>query len=120
MFPSAVPIRAPGVKLVVIRAEILHVGVQLIRSREHRVVMRTYGIRRSATGNLAFSVANSDGGGIAALINVDAIDARSCNRESQIRRIDFVGLVLVEMTHAHQNRAFRQANLRDVIVKIEK
>jgi hypothetical protein len=120
MFPSAVTVGAPGVELVVIRPQILHVSAQLIRSRKHRVVMRANGIRRSAAGNLAFPFANSNGGGIAALINVDAIGARPCNRESQIRRIDFVGLVFAKMAHAHQNCAFRQANLRDVVVEIEK
>ena len=120
MFPSAVSLGAPRVKLVVIRAEILHIRAQLIRSRKHRIIVCANGIRRSASGNLAFPVANSDGGRIAAFVNVDAIDARSCNRESQIRRINFVSLVVIQMTHAHENCAFSQANLRDVIVQIQK
>jgi hypothetical protein len=101
MFPSAVTVGAPRVKLVVIRVEVLHVSAQLIRSRKNRVVMRANGIRRSPAGDLAFPVANSDRGGIAAFINVDAIGAWPCNRESQIRRIDFVGLVFTQMTNAH-------------------
>jgi hypothetical protein len=95
MFPTTVAVRAPGIKLVVIGVEILYVRVQLIGSREHCVVMGTNGIRRAAARNLAFSVANSNGSGVPALINVDAIDTWSCNRECQVRRINFVRLVPV-------------------------
>jgi hypothetical protein len=82
--------------------------------------MAANGIRRAASGNLPFPVANPDRCRIAAFINVDAIDARTRNRESQVRRIDLVRLVIVQMTHPHQNRAFAQAHLRDVVVKIQK
>jgi hypothetical protein len=120
MFPSPVTVGAPRVKLIVIRAEILHVGIQLIRSREDCVVMGANGIRRSAASDLAFTFANSDRCSIAAFINVDPISSRAVNGESQIWRIDFVRFVLIQMTHAHQNRSFGQSNLRDVIVQIEK
>jgi hypothetical protein len=120
MFPSTITIRAPGIKLIVVRAQILNVRIQLIYSRKHRVVMRTNRIRSSASGNLTFPVANSYGCGIPALVNVDAIYARTRDRKSQIRRIDFVRLIPVQMTHSHQNCAFAQAHLRNVIVQIEK
>jgi hypothetical protein len=120
MFPSTVTVRAPRVKLVVIRAQILHIRTQLVCTGKHRVVMAANGIRRAAAGNLPFPVANPDGRRVTAFINIDAIDARTCNRESQIWRIDFICLVIIKMTHAHQNRAFAQAHLRDVIVQIQK
>jgi hypothetical protein len=101
VFPSAVSIRAPRVKLVVIRAEVLHIGAQLIGSRKYRVVMRANGIRRSAAGNLPFPVANPYRCRITAFINVDTISARTCNRERQIRCIDFIRLVIIQMTHTN-------------------
>jgi hypothetical protein len=101
MFPSPVTVGAPRVKLVIIRPQILHIRTQLIRSREDRIVMRANGIRRSAAGNLAFPFANPNGGGIAPLINVDAIGAGARNRESQVRRVNFIGLVFTQMAHAH-------------------
>ncbi len=42
------------------------------------------------------------------------------DRESQIRCIDFIRLIIIQMTHPHQNRAFAQAHLRDVVVQIQK
>jgi hypothetical protein len=120
MFKSAVSVGAPRVKLVVIRAQILHIRIQLICSRKHRIVMAANGIRRAPTGNLPFTVANPDRRRIAAFINIDAIDSGTRDRESQIRRVDFVRLVIVQMTHPHQNRAFAQTHLRDVVVQIQK
>ena len=101
MFPSAITISAPGIKLIVVRAQILNVRTQLIDSRKHCVVMCTNRIRSSATGDLPFPVANSYGCGIPALVNVEAIRPRPRDRKSQIRRIDFVGLIPVQMTHPH-------------------
>src|SRR5579859_4976961 len=79
MFPSPVTVGAPRFKFVVIRAQILHVRAQLVGSREHRVVVGANGIGHSAAGYLPLSVADLDGSGIAALINVDAIDAGARN-----------------------------------------
>jgi hypothetical protein len=118
MFPSAVSVCAPRVELVVIRAQILHIRAQLIDARKHRIVVAANGIRRTAAGNLPFTVANPNRRRIPAFINVDAIDSRTCNRESQIRCIDFIRLVIIQMTHTHQDRAFAQAHLRDVVIKI--
>jgi hypothetical protein len=118
MFPPAVSVGAPRVKLVVVRAQILHIRAQLIDARKHRIVVAANGIRRTAAGNLPFTVANSNRRRIPAFINIDAIDSRTRDRESQIRRVDFVRLVIIQMTHTHQNRAFAQAHLRDVVVKI--
>jgi hypothetical protein len=117
-FPSPVAFGTPRIKFIVVCVQILHIGIQLIDPREHRVVVRSHRIRRSSSGDLPFAVANSDGRGIASFINVDAIRARPCNGKRQIGSINFVGLVVIQMTHAHQNRAFRQSHLRDVIVQI--
>ncbi len=115
---AAVAITAPVVEVVVI-AETLNVGVELIGAGKRAGFPRMNGVSGAAAGDFAFPIANGHERGIAAFINVDLVVARTKNRESQVRCINFESFVLFEAPHADVQCAFGESDLGHAVVQIQ-
>src|SRR6266852_6148244 len=117
---AAIAVTSPAVEIVIVIAEALNVGVELVDPGKRAGFPRMNGIRRTATGNFAFTVANGHEGGIAGFVDVDLVVARTKDRKSEVRCIDFESFVILEAPHTHVKSAFGDADLRRAIVQIQK
>ena len=51
------------------------------------------------------------------LADVDAILARLQQAEGDVRRVDLVGVIVIDVTHAQNERSLREADLRGAVVE---
>ena len=94
--------------------------VNLIVASNHNPLPAVNRERLTAADHLALSVAHGDNGGLRIGIRVDAVHPGPHYAESQVGRIDFKDLIPPEIAQADRERPFRQADLDDLIVQVEK
>src|SRR2546429_3175476 len=116
---AAVAVTAPVVEVVVIVAETLNVGVELVNSGESASFARMHGICRAATGDLALAVANSDHGSVAGFVDVDLVVAGAKDGEGEVGRVNLKSFVVLEPAHAHVQGTFGDADLGRAVVEIQ-
>src|SRR5260370_4629093 len=119
MVGVAVAIVTPMVEVILVRAEALNVGVELVDPSERAGFPSMNGISGAAAGDFAFAIANGHDSGIACFIDVDLVAAGTKHRESNIGRIDFESFVIFEPPHTHVKSAFGDADLRRTVVEIQ-
>src|SRR5262249_46126673 len=74
----------------------------------------------TASRNFAFSANYRDASGFAVFRNINAKRARLADGKRQIRRVYFVDFALAQFADAEIYRAFLNAHLNRIVVKIEK
>ena len=73
----------------------------------------------AARGNVARTTNYGNAGGLAVFRNVNAKRACFLHGECHVRRVDFINFAFAQFTHAEIDRAFRNAHLNRVVVKIQ-
>jgi hypothetical protein len=104
---------------IVGRLNIGDVIAQLIGAREGAFLPFIQAIRISGAGDFSFATIDSGDRLIAVLIGVHAKGTGAIYVESQVRRIDFKGVIAVETANAEIKWAEREPELRDVIAQIK-
>ena len=94
------------VEVVIVVAKSLNVRVKLVGAGKRAGFPRMHGISRAATGDFALAFADNHESGIACFVDVDLVVARTKDRESKVRCIDFERFVRFETPHAHVKGAF--------------
>src|SRR5260370_2819 len=117
---AAVAVTRPTVEVVIVIAESLNVGVELVGTGKRAGFPSMNGISGATTGDFAFTVANGHEGGIAGFADIDLVVARPKDGEVQVGGIDFESFVLIETPHAHIKGAFGKADLGHAVVQIQK
>src|SRR6266404_3332595 len=113
---AAVTVPAPVVKVVIVIAEALNVGVELVDSGKRAGFSRMNGVSGTAAGDFALTVANNDEGGIAGFVDVDFVVAGAKDGKGEIRCINLESFVVFEPPHAHVQGAFGDPDLRHAVV----
>ncbi len=116
---AAVAVRAPAIELVV-RGQILDVGVQSIRSREGSGLSGMNGVGLAAAGYFALAATDIDDRGIPRFVDIDAVRARTKNREGEIGSIDLKGFAVIEAFDAHTDGTLGDLDLSHVVGEIQK
>src|SRR2546423_9506429 len=104
---------------VVRAAKSLDIGDQLIGAGEGAGFFRVHGISLASAGYFAFAAVNVNHGGIAGLIDIDAVDAWAQNREGQVGRVYLKNFIILETPYAYAQSAFGKLELRNVVVEIQ-
>ena len=107
-------------------------AVELIRGAERRAriahcrgagerdhLLGADGERLSAARRLRLPRAHLDDGRVAGVVDLDPIIARLLQRQRDIRRIDLVGLIGLDIAHVHEERAGGELHLRRAVIEIE-
>ncbi len=113
--PTAVSALTPRIERIRLRAVGLRIFNEFIGAGKDVVLVGINRIRAAGAGDFALAAAHVDGGGGACFIDSDAVHARLQDGERQIRRVDFVSLIVVEPADPNQQGPHRQLNLGDVI-----
>src|SRR5258708_1754322 len=116
---AAITVATPVVKIVIVNADPLDVGVELVGPSKRADFTRMNGVSSATTGDFAFAVADNDDGGVTCFVDVNLVIAGTKNRKSQVRRIDFESFVVVQTAHPHVNGALSDADLRHTVVEIQ-
>jgi len=117
--PRGGHVTAPVVKVVIVIAEALNVGVELVDSGKRAGFSRMNGVSGTAAGDFALTVANNDDGGIAGFVDVDLVVA---GRRMEKARFG-VSISKVSSFSRRRTRTFRvpsvDADLRHAVVQIQ-
>src|SRR6266436_2491736 len=116
---AAVTVTAPVVEVVIVIAESLNVGVELVDSGKRAGFSRMNGVSGTAAGDFALTVADNDEGGIAGFVDVDFVVAGAKDGKGEIRCINLESFVVFEPPHAHVQGAFGDPDLRHTVVEIQ-
>ena len=90
-----------------------------VRAGEGDPLLSADGDRLPAARGLRLPLAHLDDGGVACVVDLHAILARLLQREGDVRSIDLVGLISLQVPHAHDEGARRDLHLRGVVIEIE-
>src|SRR5579864_8043656 len=92
----------------------------MIASSERRGLIGNHRICKSTASDAAAAVPDGGDGLISILAHVDAVLAGLQQAEGYVWSIDLVVVIVVDVTHAHDQRTLRQADLRGAVVEGEK
>ena len=90
-----------------------------VRAGEGDPLLSADGDRLPAARGLRLPLAHLDDGGVARVVDLHAILARLLQREGDVRGIDLVGLISLQVPHAHDEGSGGDLHLRGVVIEIE-
>jgi hypothetical protein len=93
--------------------------IQLVSAREFSELPSNYVVRVSATRRLASATPNSGTGFSSIGVHIDAIFTSALDLKRQIRRVDFEVIVVIQMSHSHDNGTLGQLQLRGSVIEIK-
>ena len=114
MILAVIAVTAPAIEVIVV-AEIVEVGCNLISSSEGCALIGVHGEGLTASRYFAFAATDGDDRRVARLIDFEAIVTRPKKIESEVRRVYFDDLILVEMAQVNAHDAFTEADLSHVV-----
>src|SRR6184192_2144271 len=90
-----------------------------IRAGEGDALLSADDDRLPCACGLRLPLTNLDDGGITRVVDLHAILARLLQREGDVRGIDLVGLITLQVPHAHDEGSRGDLHLRGVVIEIE-
>src|SRR5208337_5632990 len=95
------------------------VCIESVGTGKVALLARVNGVRGTAAGDFTFPIANADDGGVAGLVDIDAVAARTKNGEGGIGRVDFDVFAVPQTPHTDADGAFGNAKLNRLVIQIE-
>src|SRR5215469_576738 len=100
-----ISICAPSVELVFAALIIERIHGQLVGARKALGFAAAYVVRCTRAGDFALTAAHFDDGGVTRLVDAQPVESWSQDRKGQVRRVDFIRLVVIKASHTNQQRA---------------
>ena len=118
MIVGLIAIERPVVKSIVL-GKLAVIVVQLIGAGEGRMLTSNHRIRRITADGLAAPAPRDYLAAIAVGVHIDEVLSRLHDGERQVGRVDFIGILIVDVAHTDDQRSLRQTNLCCPVARFE-